>query len=182
MTDQPDKVQLIEILPIVCYNAPILRQVATPAEDTEETQNLIGSMLLTMHEIGTAVGLAANQVNSSLSVFVMNPTRRKDIVVINPILLKSRHVVKSPESCLSLPGIHETIDRYNTIEVEFFDRNFNKQRMKLKGFEAIVWQHEYCHLKGELFIDKLEQEGRDKIQSRLSDIENRKVETSYHIL
>lgn len=177
----PQEIFIPEILPIVCYNASILREVSTPAENTQETQNLVANMLHTMTSINSAVGLAANQVNSTLSVFVMRPNR-KNIVVINPIIRKRRGSVKSTESCLSLPGISETILRDEIIEVEYHDLNFNKQKMSLRGFEAIVFQHEFCHLQGILFIDFLTPKGKDKIAYRLAEMESGLIDVKYHVL
>lgn len=160
-----------KILPIVGYGSPILREVCLEVENKPEIQNLAKDLIVTMNSIGTAVGLAAPQINSNASVFVMR-FNNKSIVVINPIIKKRRGTIKSEEGCLSLPLIYATVpERDEIIDVEFYDINFNKQKMRLRGFDAIVFQHEQNHLIGVLYTDLLSKEGKEQVKDKLSDIE-----------
>jgi len=159
------------ILPIVGYGSPILREVCIEAENKPETLVLINSLVETMNSIGTAVGLAAPQVNSNLRIFTMNVYGTLTIV-INPTIKKSRGSKPSDEGCLSIPGINERVlERYEIIDVEYYDENFNKKRMKLNGFSAIVFQHEYHHLNGVMYVDLLSKDRQEAVKDKLSDIE-----------
>ncbi len=161
-------------LPIVGYGSPILNQICGSVDDTEQTQDIISGLLLTMNDIKTSVGLAAPQVNYAKRVFVMRPNG-VDIVCINPIIKKRETPVLFDERCLSIPGVDgKGITRDNKIEVEFFDQYFNRKKMRLKGFEAIVFQHEYDHLNGILFTDRLSKDGLDEIREKLYNIESAK--------
>lgn len=161
---------LPQILPIVVYGSKILREVCIEAENTPEIKTLADNLLATMASIGTAVGLASPQVNVKSRVFVMK-MGVKNIVVINPVITKRRGTVLSKESCLSLPGLSETIPkRDEIIDVEFYDINFNKQKIKLRGFDAVIFSHEIHHLDGILFTDLLTKEGKELVADKLSDI------------
>jgi len=161
-----------KILPIVGYGSPILRQVCLEVDETiDEIKLLANDLIKTMTNIGTAVGLAAPQVNINLRMFVMSPNRTP-IIVINPVINKRRGTKKSGEGCLSIPDLNATVaERDEIIDVEFYDMNMNKQKMRLRGFEAVVFQHEFDHLNGILFIDRLTKEGTEAVKDKLSDIE-----------
>lgn len=159
-----------KILPIVGYGSQILKDVCVEAENKPETLSLVNSLIETMNSIGTAVGLAAPQVNSNLRIFTMNVYGTLT-VVINPIIKKSRGSKPSDEGCLSIPGVKGRVpDRNEIIEVEYYDENFNKKKMKLNGFSAIVFQHEFDHLNGILYTDRMTKEGLEKVNDKLSDI------------
>lgn len=159
-----------KILPIVGYGSQILREVCVEAENKPETLILVDNLICTMKSIGTAVGLASNQINSNLRVFTMN-LYGKITVVINPRIIKSRGSKPSVESCLSIPNLSNVVaERNDIIEVEFYDSNFNKQKQKLNGFEAIVFQHEIHHLDGIFYTDLLTEEGKEAVKDKLSDI------------
>lgn len=159
------------ILPIIGYGSKILREVCTPAENKPEIQILINDMLHTMNSIGTSVGLAAPQINHNSRIFVMR-MGVKNIVVINPVIKKRRGTQKSHEGCLSIVGVYcDMFERNEIIDVEFYDEKFNKQKIKLRGFDAVVFQHEIGHLDGILFTDLLTKEGKELVADKLSDIE-----------
>src|ERR1035437_17517 len=172
-----------KILPIVCYDSPILRSMGIEAENNEETRYVIECLLKTMSSIKIAVGLAAQQINSNLNFFVMNPFHTTiPIIVVNPWIVKQRDIKTSGEGCLSLPGINEDIKRNSDIEVGFYDENFNKRRLKLKGWEAFVFLHEFDHLNGILFIDHMTKEGRESIQDKLSDLANGRFKPKFDMV
>lgn len=171
-----------KIQPIVGYGSPILREVCLEVENKPEIQIVANDLLATMKSIGTAVGLAAPQINYDVRVFVMRPNN-KEIVVINPIIKKRRGSVSSTEGCLSIFGLNAIVpNRDEIIDVEFYDQNFNKQKMRLRGFDAIVFQHEFCHLNGVLFTDLLTKEGQEQVADHLSDIEKGIIKASYPVI
>lgn len=172
----------VKTLAIVGYGSKILREVCTPADNNPETQILVNDMLHTMNSIGTAVGLAAPQINHNSRMFVMR-MGIKNIVVINPVIKKRRGTQKSHEGCLSLPSIYcDMFERDEIIDVEFYDERFNKQKIKLRGFDAIVFSHEFHHLDGILFTDLLTKEGQEAVKDKLSDIEKGIYTAKYEMI
>jgi peptide deformylase len=160
-----------KIQPIVGYGSPILREVCVEVDDTiDKVELLANDILATMGSIDTAVGLAAPQVNVNLRMFAMR-LGNKNIIVINPIIKKVRGSVKSPEACLSIPGVNAEVPvRNDIIDVEFFDEKMKKHKLRLRGFEAIIFQHELDHLNGILFTDLLTKEGQEAVNDKLSDM------------
>ena len=159
-----------KIQPITIYGSSILREICLEVENKPEMITLANDLLTTMNAIGVAVGLAAPQINKMRRMFAMKHNE-KSIIVINPVITKKRYTVKSPESCLSIPGLSGVVaERDEIINVEFYDENFNKQKIRLKGFSAIVFQHEIHHLDGILYTDLLTKEGKEQVADKLSDI------------
>jgi len=156
-----------EILELIELGNPILREkakeVSDPADD--QIQKLIDDMLVTVVE-ANGVGLSAPQVDSSLRVFVMasypNP-RYPDAPeidpyeVINPeIISKSEEMEEDWEGCLSIPGIRGRVSRHKEIEVKYSDRYGRGKTEILNDFLARIFQHEFDHLEGIVFLDRLE--------------------------
>lgn len=156
-----------ELMPIVLYGNDALRIVTEPVESIEDVKLFIEPMMATMKN-AHGIGLAAPQVNILKRFFVCS-LGAEPIVVINPVIRKSRMTQNSSEGCLSIPmgGIAEKIVRHDLIDVEFFDINMNRQRMKLSGYNSRVFQHEYDHLDGVLFIDHMTAAGREMVLYRL---------------
>ena len=92
------------------------------------------------------VGLAANMIGIRKRIIIVN-IGFADIVMFNPVLLKKDTPYEAEEGCLSLVGIRKTT-RYQNIEVEYYDRNWKKQRQKFSGWTAQICQHEPDHLEG----------------------------------
>lgn len=92
------------------------------------------------------VGLAANMIGIRKRIIIVN-IGFADIVMFNPVLLKKDTPYEAEEGCLSLVGIRKTT-RYQNIEVEYYDRNWKKQRQKFSGWTAQICQHELDHLEG----------------------------------
>ncbi len=167
-------------LPIVGYGSQMLRQSCVEAEDTEETNFLVSALLVTMCSIETAVGLACPQINAAKRIFVMRPNR-VNIVCINPLITKKKDPILSNEKCLSIPTVEgKNITRYNKIEVQFYDQHFHLKKMRLTGFEAIVFQHENDHLNGVLFTDHLASADLAEIKPSLDAIEE--IQTAYQMI
>lgn len=156
-----------EILELTELGNPILREVAKEVSDLadDQVQKLIDDMLVTVVE-ANGVGLSAPQVDSSLRIFVMasypNP-RYPDApeidpyAVVNPeILTESEEMEEDWEGCLSIPGIRGIVPRHKEIEVKYTDRYGREKTEVLNDFLARIFQHEYDHLEGIVFLDHLE--------------------------
>lgn len=172
------------ILPITAYGHPILRQKTTEAENTPETRQLILDMKDTLANTKTGIGLASNQVGSDKSIFLSRVGR--DIMVhINATIIKRRGKQTAPfeEGCLSIVGVYENVpERDDIIEIISYDENFNKRRIKLKGIDSRVYQHELEHNLGILFIDHLTADGRERIKEQLLEIEKGKIQVHYDMI
>lgn len=153
--------------PIIQLGNPVLRQTAAPVEGitSPTVQQLIDDLLLTCRE-SNGVGLAAPQVAqpSRLLIVASRPNPRypnaptmKPMALINPrILSHSAETEKGWEGCLSVPGIRGLVPRYREVEVEYQDRTGAVQRVVWSGFVARILQHEYDHLEGKVFLDRVE--------------------------
>ena len=184
------------ILPIVAFGNPILR---SKAQEINQNYNnldiLIENMWETMYN-AKGVGLAAPQVGKSIRVFIVDASpfaddeelefseRKKIIgfkkVFINPtIVSQSSKLCSFTEGCLSIPEIRENIKREDQIEINFLDQNFNEQTMKIDGLRARVVQHEYDHIEGILFTDKISSFKRKIITNKLKNISSGKISVPY---
>lgn len=122
-----------------------LGQKSEPATkaDLEEGKNLQDTLEANR---AACVGMAANMIGVKKRIIIVN-MGLIDVVMFNPILLKKDTPYETEEGCLSLSGVRKTI-RYQNIEVEYYDRNWKKQRQKLSGWLAQICQHELDHLEG----------------------------------
>jgi peptide deformylase len=150
-------------LDIIQLGHPTLRQTArelTPSEvRSPEMQTLIDDMIHTMKQAG-GVGLAAPQVNKSLRLFVMKSgTFSRPEVVINPVVdyLEEHGQQDSVEGCLSIPGRSLRVRRYKRLHMSYLNRRGEHVVEEVKGFRAIISQHEYDHLNGVLIVDLIDQ-------------------------
>ena len=156
-----------ELLPIIQLGDPILRQKATLVENIkdERIQKLIDDLTATVAQ-ANGVGIAAPQVAESCRLFIVasrpnprypNAPEMEPTAMINPkIIAHSTEIVKGWEGCLSIPGIRGFVPRTQAIEVEYTDRNGKLQKQEFTDFVARIFQHEYDHLDGIVFLDKLE--------------------------
>jgi len=146
---------------------PTLRKIAEPITNVEdnEIQQLIDEMLTTLQE-SNGVGLAAPQIGRSLQLVIIashpnerypNAPQMQPTAMINPqIISHSPEIAKDWEGCLSVPMIRGLVPRYREIEVEYTDRQGDRQTTKLTDFVARIFQHEYDHLQGKVFLDRVE--------------------------
>lgn len=146
---------------------PILRQVAQPIHSVHDPsiRALIDDLLMTL-VASNGVGIAAPQVGVSYRLLIVasrpnprypNAPLMEPTVMINPHLIShSGEVVKDWEGCLSVPGIRGLIPRYRQIEIEYVTRNGELVQRELLDFVARIFQHEYDHLNGMVFLDRLE--------------------------
>lgn len=174
----------IKPLPIVALGNDILRIKTIPIESVDVAKDIIAKLKATLHPISTGVGLAAPQIDSNLSAFIMKNGRTNEITsVINPQIVKRRDKMVTEEGCLSIPNTYgEVPERDKVIEVIFFDENLKRHRIKLSGFISNIFQHEYDHLQGILFIDRMTKAGREEIAQQLADIEKGKFQVHYDMI
>jgi peptide deformylase len=142
-----------------------------------ELKELVGQMFEIMYEF-RGVGLAANQVNLPIRLFVANPSGEREegpeLVFINPVIVKSNGSVVSEEGCLSLPGLNAPVKRSKTLQVNAFALDGTEINANIDGFLSRIIQHEIDHLDGVLFIDRLSEEVRRPLDPDIA-----KFETAY---
>lgn len=186
------------ILPIIAYGDPILKKKAGDIpEDHPALENLITNMWETMYQ-AYGVGLAAPQVGLSLRLFVIDATpfsedddlseeekqSLKDFkkVFINPKILSEKGDEWAfNEGCLSIPEIREDVFRRPRITIEYQDENFKKHTEAYQGLVARVIQHEYDHIEGILFTDKLSSLKKRLIKGKLANIAKGNIRTDYRM-
>ena len=141
------------ILSVIRYGHPTLRKVAEPYSPDEVDQKFIDDMLETMYK-EDGVGLAANQVNVAKRLLVCND-RENEYVLFNPRIVGHSEQVKTEvEGCLSLPGLHAHVPRFEKVVLKAFDRNWRPIEITARGLLAVIFQHELDHLDGILYIDR----------------------------
>lgn len=157
---------MTESLPIAQLGNPILRQQAKLVDNVKDQriQNLIDALMVTA-TASNGVGIAAPQVSQSDSIFIVasrpnprypNAPEMEPTAMINPhILAHSTEIVNAWEGCLSIPGIRGLVPRYQAIEVEYITRDGKQNRQELTDFVARIFQHEYDHLEGIVFLDRI---------------------------
>ena len=178
------------ILPIYIYGQPILKKRAKRIKEiTDDLHQLIDSMFDTMYE-AKGVGLAAPQIGSSIRLFVIDTTildeedGHKGVkkVFINPIILEEfDEWWEYEEGCLSIPNIRGDIERPGKIRIHYCDRELMEQEEVFDGVNARVIQHEYDHLEGVLFTERLKPIKKRLIQRKLDQMKKGKVTADYPI-
>lgn len=163
---------------IVLYGNKTLRQVSEDVKEKDNIKEIIKSLWDTVH-VSNGAGLAAPQLNISKKIFVVNlPDQNFQRVFINP------HIVSFfgkefyfEEGCLSIPSLEAPIKRFSDIRIVYYDENWNKHEKYFSGLVSRVIQHEYDHLFGKLWIDRLEDAYLSKhIIEELVKIKNSKNE------
>jgi peptide deformylase len=160
------------MLQLITYPHPTLRYPCKPLMRVDaELKALIAEMFEIMYE-HRGVGLAANQVNLPVRLFVANPSGEKDVgpelVFINPVIKRANGSTESDEGCLSLPGINGTIKRNKTVRINAYSLDGKEIDMEVDGFLSRIIQHETDHLDGVLFIDRLSDESKRIVMEELT--------------
>ena len=184
------------ILPISAYGDPVLKKKAKDIDNGfKDLNKLIENMWDTMYN-ANGVGLAAPQIGFPLRAFIVdtspfaNPENMSNDefeivksfkkVFINPFLIKETgDKWDFNEGCLSIPDVREDITRSDTILIKYLDKNFNQHLDSFNGIIARVIQHEYDHIEGILFTDKLSSLKRTLLKGKLLNISKGKIETEY---
>jgi len=160
---------------IVNYPHPTLRYVSRPVKRVDrELRDIVAKMFELMYE-ANGIGLAANQVDLPLQLFVLNLSGRsgsgEELVFINPVLSRPKGSDVAEEGCLSLPGIVADVQRPAQIDVTAFDLSGNEIHLQADGLLARAIQHEFEHLQGVLFIDRVSESEQRLIAEDLSEFE-----------
>jgi peptide deformylase len=184
------------ILPIVAYGDPVLRKVSKEIDqEYRDLKQLIEHMWETMYG-SHGVGLAAPQIGKAIRLFVIdaapfaededlsqeeqNQLKAAKMVFINAKIIEESGVEWSfNEGCLSIPDVREEVMRKSTITVEYQDENFVKKTEVFDGVLARVIQHEYDHIEGILFTDKLSPLKKRMLKGKLSNISKGKIQVDY---
>lgn len=186
------------ILPIVAYGDPVLRKVCKDLpEDFPKLKELVANMYETMYN-ANGVGLAAPQVGLPIRVFVIDTTpfaddddlSTEDQKALNGFTQTfiNAHVEEETgvewafnEGCLSIPEIREDIKRKDTLTISFVDADFKQHTETYDGLLARVIQHEYDHIEGILFTDKLSPLKKRMLKGKLNSISKGKIEVDYRM-
>ncbi|HMO18322.1 MAG TPA: peptide deformylase [Oligoflexia bacterium] len=167
----------MSIIPIKIYPDPVLRQKAEPVIDiTDKLVGLLEDMTETMYQ-APGIGLAAPQVGISTRACVVdvgsdeNSGRVSRLYkLINPEIVKKEGKTKYEEGCLSIPGIHEFVERAEWIRVNALNEKGNPVEIEADGLLAICLQHEIDHLDGILFPDRLSGLKKRLVQGKLKKL------------
>jgi peptide deformylase len=158
---------MAKVLKVAELGNPVLRSPATPIENIQASavQSLIDNLLKTVTK-SNGVGIAAPQVSSSLQLFIvasrpnlryLNAPTMAPTPMINPqILAYSDDTAKDWEGCLSVPGMRGLVVRSREIEILYFDRHGEQHQKIFTDFVARIIQHEYDHIQGKVFLDRVE--------------------------
>jgi len=189
------------ILPIVAYGDPVLKKAGAEIKKGHTgLQSLIDDMFETMYH-AKGVGLAAPQVGQSVRLFIVDAfpfaededDEESEMTIEEIRFLKTfKRVFINPkireewgeewkfnEGCLSIPKIREDIFRLPEIEIEYQDADFKHHTETFSGMAARIIQHEYDHIEGTLFTDRISQLRKRMIKGKLMDISKGKIKTDY---
>jgi peptide deformylase len=171
------------IVPIVIYGAPVLRKCTFDIHQEDRPDEITGNLFDTLKR-AEGIGLAAPQIGLSKRIFVMDTTPLADEeaefkpvekVCLNPRILHTDDTLSSyNEGCLSIPGIFRELDRPERIHVTYQNLAFETIEEELSELEARIFQHEYDHLDGILFVDRLSGLQKRLIQGKLNKIKKKR--------
>jgi len=189
---------------IFLYGSEMLRAKAKPVKGIDDSVvKLVYDMFETMHK-ANGIGLAATQVGDLRRVIVIDisevneeaaaseggetePVRRtsaglpRSLALINPEIVAEEGTFAMEEGCLSIPDVRAEVERAEKIRVRFRDTSFREQELEADGLLARVILHEFDHLNGVLFVDRISGAKRTLLRSKLRRIKQGEVETSYPV-
>lgn len=186
------------ILPIIAYGDPVLRKVGVDIDkEYPNLSELIENMKETMVN-ARGIGLAAPQIGKSIRLFIVDTspfekdedldekereflTNFKKVFINAKIIKEEGDEWAFNEGCLSIPDINEDVFREEKITIEYVDENFEKHVDVLDGLAARVVQHEYDHIEGILFTDKISSLKKRLIKKKLENISKGKINPDYRM-
>ena len=186
------------VLPITAYGDPVLRKKAKEVSaDYPNLKELIENMWETMYG-AYGVGLAAPQVGLPIRIFMVDTSpfaededlseeEKKELSSLKKVFINAKILEETGdewafnEGCLSIPDVREDVFRKPEIKIEYFDEDFNKYTEVFTGLGARVIQHEYDHIEGILFTDKLSSLKKRLIRAKLSNISKGKIQIDYRM-
>jgi peptide deformylase len=184
------------ILPIIAYGDPVLRKKATViSADYPKLKELLANMYETMYN-AFGVGLAAPQIGLPIRVFlvdtspfaeddVLTDEERQQLKDFKCTFINAKIIEEEGdewafnEGCLSIPHIREDVFRQPRIKIKYYDEEFNGHVKEFDGLLARVIQHEYDHIEGILFTDKISSFKKRLIKSKLQNISKGNINIDY---
>jgi len=186
------------ILPIVAYGDPVLRKVGKEIDaNYPDLEKLISNMKETMYN-ASGVGLAAPQIGKAIRIFIIDASPfaedeglsekdREILKTFNRVFINAKIIEEEGdewvfnEGCLSIPDVREDVFRKPKITIEYQDEDFKMHTEILDGLAARVFQHEYDHIEGVLFTDKLSTLKKRIIKKKLENISKGKIDADYRM-
>ncbi len=186
------------ILPIVAYGDPVLKKKGEEiSQDYPNLNELLENMFETMYN-AMGVGLAAPQIGLPIRLFLVDTSpfgedeelpevERNVLKDFKKVFINAKIIEEEGdkwafnEGCLSIPDVREDVFRQPQITVEYYDENFKKHTETFDGLIARVIQHEYDHIEGVLFTDKLSSFKKRLIKGKLSNISKGKINVDYRM-
>lgn len=186
------------ILPIVAYGDPVLKKKGTDITKTyPNLEGLLDNMFETMYN-AYGVGLAAPQIGLPIRLFLVDTTpfaededltteEQKTLKDFKRIFINAKITKEEGdewafnEGCLSIPDVREDVFRQPKITIEYVDENFKAHTENFDGLIARVIQHEYDHIEGVLFTDKISSLKKRLIKGRLTNISKGKINVDYRM-
>ncbi len=187
----------IMILPIVAYGDTVLKKTAKEVtKGYPELANIIADMYETMHN-AKGVGLAAPQIGLSIRLFVVDASayagdddaeenkEKQDLKDFKKVFINARMIAekgnkwKFNEGCLSIPTIREDVERMPSIMLRYLDEQFMEHEEHFEGIKARIIQHEYDHIDGILFTDRISPLRKQLLKGKLRDVSRGLVDVSY---
>jgi len=184
------------ILPIIAYGDPVLRKVCAEIDQQYEgLETLISNMWDTMYN-ANGVGLAAPQIGLPIRLFMVDTSpfaddeeltkeEQEQLEGFKKVFINAKIVEETGttwlfnEGCLSIPDIREDVSRKDTINIEYMDEHFKVHTHTYDGLLARVIQHEYDHIEGILFTDKVSSLKKRLLKGKLTNISKGKIEVDY---
>ena len=186
------------ILPILAYGDPVLKKKCKDiSKDYPKFDVLLENMFETMYN-AFGVGLAAPQIGLPIRIFLVDTSpfsededlseeEQQALSVFKRVFINAKIVKEEGdewafnEGCLSIPDVREDVFRKPKITIEYLDENFNSHKESFDGLIARVIQHEYDHIEGVLFTDKLSSLKKRLIKGRLTNISKGKIDVDYRM-
>ncbi len=186
------------IFPIVAYGDPVLKKKAKEIKkEYPKLEELLENMFETMYA-AHGVGLAAPQIGLPIRLFLvdtepfsedeeLSEKEREQLKGLKKVFINATILEETgekwafTEGCLSIPDIREDVFRNETIKINYFDENFVEHTETYDGLAARVIQHEYDHIEGILFTDKLSSLKKRLIKGKLANISKGKVNADYRM-
>lgn len=186
------------ILPIIAYGDPVLRKLGKSIDkEYPALESLLKNMFETMYG-AKGIGLAAPQIGLPIRIFIVDATPFKDdeeleleernfLSTFKQVFINAQIIDETGdewvfnEGCLSIPDVREDVFRNETVKIEYLDEKFEKHTKEFSGIAARIIQHEYDHIQGILFTDKLSSLKKRLIKGKLANISKGKIRIDYRM-
>jgi len=186
------------ILPIIAYGDPVLRKLGKSIDkEYPALESLLENMFETMYG-AKGIGLAAPQIGLPIRIFIVDATPFKDdeeleleernfLSTFKQVFINAQIIDETGdewvfnEGCLSIPDVREDVFRNETVKIEYLDEKFEKHTQEFSGIAARIIQHEYDHIQGILFTDKLSSLKKRLIKGKLANISKGKIRIDYRM-